>query len=177
VVTNSILYSQVFLDDHLKVFHRFVALMKNGFRHVLLEDNYKRKEGGTRADLAGWTPKQMLLRIDDDSKFLWNNLVTYAEFPPLVAPILAKANPKPRKAAGGFLHPDDTNEDIVAPILRAESNQDDKLLYEKICKELELDPLLLDNDSYMQVMNYNQFTYFELLPMAPQLRSTWASSS
>jgi hypothetical protein len=42
---------------------------------------------------------------------------------------------------------------------------------------LELDPLLRDNDSYMQVMNYNQFTYFELLPMAPQLRSTWASSS
>jgi hypothetical protein len=106
----------------LKVFHRFVALMKNGFRHVLLEDNYKRKEGATRPDKAGWTPKQMLHRIDDDSKFLWNNLVTYAEFPPLVAPILAKENPKERKRAGGFLHPGDTNEDIVVPILRAETN-------------------------------------------------------
>jgi hypothetical protein len=167
VVTNSILYSQVLLDDHLDVFHRFVTLMKNGFRHVLLGDNYKTKEGASRPDKAGWTPKQMLHRIDDDSKYLWNNLVTYAEFPPLVAPILAKENKKERKLVGGFLHPDDTNEDIVAPILRADINQDDKILYEKICRVLELDPLLRDNDSYMQVMNYNQFTYFELLPMTP----------
>jgi hypothetical protein len=166
----------VFLDDHLEVFHRFVALMKNGFRHVLLEDNYKKREGATRQDKAGWTPKQMLHRIDDDSKFLWNNLVTYAEFPPLVAPILAKETTNERKAAGGFLHPDDNNKDIVAPILRAETNQEDKILYEKICKVLEVDPRLIDFDSYMQVMNYNQFTYFELLPMAPQLRSKWTAS-
>jgi hypothetical protein len=167
----------IFLDDHLEVFHRFVPLMKNGFRHVVLEDNYKKKEGATRPDKAGWCPKQMLHRIDDDSKFLWNNLVSYAEFPPLVAPIMAKENTKERKKAGGFLHPGDNNKDIVAPILRADTNQADMKIYEKICKFLDVDPRLRDNDSYMQVMNYNQFSYFELLPMAPQLRSNWASSS
>jgi hypothetical protein len=35
----------VFLDDHLNVFLRFPTLMKFGFRHVLLEDNYKAREG------------------------------------------------------------------------------------------------------------------------------------
>jgi hypothetical protein len=80
----------------------------------------------------------MLYRIDDDSKYLWNSLVSYAEFPPLVAPILAKENRTERRLAGDFLHADDTNEDIVAPILRADTNQDDKILYEKICRMLEL---------------------------------------
>jgi trans-aconitate methyltransferase len=75
----------VFLDDHLEVFDRLPALMKNGFRHVVLEDNYKAREGATPKDKAGWTPKQMFHRTDDDADFLWNNLVSYAEFPPLVS--------------------------------------------------------------------------------------------
>ena len=57
----------VFLDDHQKVFDRWNVLMKYGFRHVLLEDNYKAEEGGTKHDKAGWTPKQMFARKDADS--------------------------------------------------------------------------------------------------------------
>jgi hypothetical protein len=38
----------VYFDDHLNIFDRFPALMKNSFRHVLLEDNYKVGEGKTR---------------------------------------------------------------------------------------------------------------------------------
>jgi hypothetical protein len=37
----------VYFDDHLNIFDRFPALMKNSFRHVLLEDNYKVGEGKT----------------------------------------------------------------------------------------------------------------------------------
>jgi len=61
----------VFLDDHLKVFDRWPTLMKHGFRHVLLEDNYKAREGATQQDKAGWTPKQMMARDDADSRFLF----------------------------------------------------------------------------------------------------------
>jgi len=160
----------VFLDDHLEVFDRLPALMKIGIRHVLLEDNYKAREGATRKDKAGWTPKQMFHRVDADSTFLWHNLMSYAEFPPLVPPIMAKESSEPRKAAGGFLHASDTNVDIVEPLLRPDTNKDDQELYEMICKHLDIDPRLRDKDSYMQVMNYNQFAYFELVPSAPRLR-------
>ena len=40
----------VFLDDHLKVFTRYQKLMEVGFRHIILEDNYKAREGATRDD-------------------------------------------------------------------------------------------------------------------------------
>jgi hypothetical protein len=165
----------VFLDDHLRVYDRFPALMKFGFRHVVLEDNYKKGEGATQPDKAGWCPKQMLARVDADSEYLFHNLISYAEFPPLIPPIMAKLNPKERKRAGGFLHPKDSNVDIVAPILRPdiEGNTIDQAIYQKIANKLGLDPKMEDNDSYMQFMNYNQFSYFELRPFAPHLRYTW----
>jgi len=165
----------VFLDDHLSVFDRFPPLMKFGFRHVVLEDNYKKGEGATGGDKAGWTPKQMFARVDDDSRYLWNNLASYAEFPPLVSSSLAESRRQfPRKKAGGFLHAQDDNKDVVAPLLRPELDEFDRKLYEdKICKRLGIDPVLADEDSYMQIMNYNQFSYFEIVPMAPRLRSKW----
>ncbi len=162
-----------FLDDHLVVFDRLAILMKFGIRHVLLEDNYKVKEGGTAMDRAGFTPKQMFYRVDDDSKYLWNNMISYAEFPPLVAPILAQRWNGTRKQAGGFLFATDTNIDVVPPILQAHlAGNSDYQVYERICKELKVDPLIQDHDSYMQIMNYNQFTYLELVPLAPRLRAT-----
>lgn len=162
----------VFLDDHLKVFDRWNILMKHGFQHVLLEDNYKAGEGATGDDKAGWTPKQMFARRDSDAQFLWHSLDSYAEFPPLVSPILSSGRGnQQRKAAGGFMHHLDRNHDIVAPILRPEYDKSDLAIYERICQTLGLDPNMLDDDSYMQILNYNQFTYMELRPGSPRLFS------
>ena len=146
--------------------------MKFGFRHVLLEDNYKAGEGATGEDKAGWTPKQMFARNDADANFLWHSLESYAEFPPLVSPILSSGRGQQvRKAAGGFLHHLDRNHDIVAPILRPETVEDDRVIYESICKRLGLDPKMLDNGSYMQILNYNQFAYMQVRPGSPRLFS------
>lgn len=35
----------VFIDDHLHAFKRIAGVMKFGIRHVVVEDNYKVKEG------------------------------------------------------------------------------------------------------------------------------------
>ena len=35
----------VFIDDHLHTFKRIAGVMKVGFRHIVVEDNYKLKEG------------------------------------------------------------------------------------------------------------------------------------
>ena len=159
----------VFLDDHLEVFFRLKYLHKFGFRHVVLEDNYKLGEGATLKDKAGWTPKQMFRKPDDiNSQWLFRNLISYAEFPPLVPPIMAKDFEIKRKKAGGFMHAKDGNTDIVAPLLRPDLSESDRKIYEQICKHLNVDPNIRDNESYMQLMNYNQFAYFELQPMAPQ---------
>ncbi|KAL7563097.1 hypothetical protein ACA910_012281 [Epithemia clementina (nom. ined.)] len=161
----------VFLDDHLAVFDRLPVLLKNGFKHVILEDKYKTREGATKGDKAGWTPKQMFARIDGDTKFLWHNTATYNEWPPMVPPSTCKNAALTRKNAGGFMHPNDTNVDIVEPILRPDKDPKDRKLYEKICKMLGIDdPDLKDQNNYMQVMNYNQIAYFELVPMSPHLR-------
>jgi hypothetical protein len=167
----------VFLDDHRRVFDRWNDVMRHGFRHVLLEDNYKIKEGATADDKAGWTPKQMLARVDHDSEFLWHSLESYAEFPPLVSPVLSAGRgdgpSTARKPAGGFLHHRDSNHDIVMPLLRPELDPrgEDAALFEKICRRLGLDPKMLDNDSYMQVLNYNQFSYLQVRPASPYLLS------
>lgn len=58
--------------------------------------------------------------------------------------------------------PYDTNTDIVEPILCPDLNKDDEALYMKIAKRLGVEPTLQDNESYMQMMNYNQFAYFEV---------------
>lgn len=177
----------VFIDDHLQVLHRLPALMKAGIRHVVVEDNYKIFEGATTKDKSGYTPKQLFaldaeksqrghLSVRNkgvkmmDATWLFNNIISYAEFPPLVPPIMAKAYTlTKRKEAGGFMYGTDTNTDIVAPILRPELNKEDMKLYRDIATALGYDPLLKDNQSYMQFMNYNQICYLELVPFAPSL--------
>mmetsp|Transcript_12874 Transcript_12874/g.14165 ORF Transcript_12874/g.14165 Transcript_12874/m.14165 type:complete len:106 (+) Transcript_12874:1-318(+) len=102
-------------------------------------------------------------------------MIQYAEFPPLVPSIMSKESTHPQKKAGGFMHQTDTNIDIVAPILRPDVSEKDNQIYEKICKKLGVDPSLKDDNSYMQLMNYNQISYFELVPMAPRLRgANWS---
>lgn len=58
----------------------------------------------------------------------------------------------------------DKNEDIVAPILRPDLNDEDMKEYVHIASQLEIDPSLKDNESYMQFMNYNQICYLEVVP-------------
>lgn len=159
----------VLLDDHLDPSTRYPTLVKMGFRHILLEDNYKANKGATQGDKAGWLPKQLFSRNDRDSQFFFQITKRYAEFPPLVPPILAKEYKKPSKPAGGFLHVTDDLKTLVAPLLRPDLDEDDRAIYEKICKSVGINPALTDDDSYMQVMNYNQFAYIELVPMAPRL--------
>jgi hypothetical protein len=142
-----------------------------------LEDNYKVKEGATQDDRSGWSPKQMFARNDTDSQFLFQIMVSYAEFPPLVPPIMAKEWKGLRRPSGGFMAPTDSNQDIVEPILRPDINQDDRALYLQIAKRLGVNISLQDNESYTQMMNYNQFTYFELAssPYLAKLYNTQTS--
>lgn len=85
-------------------------------------------------DKEGWTPKQMFARIDANTKFLWDNTVRYAEFPPLVPPILAQESTESRNIASSVLHHADTNTDIVEPLLfHPEQNETDREIYERVC--------------------------------------------
>lgn len=159
----------VYLDDHMIQFDRWNIIMKSGFRHVMAEDNYKVGEGATDEDKAGWTPKQMFARQDADAQFLWHSLDSYAEFPPLVSPILSSGRGGERKAH--HLHHSDRNHDIVSPLLRPETVEEDRAIYERICQRLGLDPKMMDNESYGQILTYNQIAYMEVRPGSPRLFS------
>uniref|UniRef100_A0A7S4RP51 Uncharacterized protein n=1 Tax=Ditylum brightwellii TaxID=49249 RepID=A0A7S4RP51_9STRA len=158
----------VFLDDHLHAFERIAGVMKIGLRHVLVEDNYKLREGATPKDKKS-TPKQMFSgpKWRTQGNWLFANIVAYSEFPPIVPPIMAKENTERRKKAGGFMVAADKNDDIVHPILRPDLNENDKRIYNNIATELGIDPALRDKESYMQFMNYNQICHLELLPVPP----------
>jgi len=160
----------VFIDDHLHAFERIAGVMKFGVRHVVVEDNYKINEGATRNDRIS-TPKQMFFgkQWKKEGDWLFNNLVAYAEFPPIVPPIMSKVSTEPRKKAGGFMHSSDENKDIVHPMLRPDLSEDDLKIYKDIATTLGIDPSLEDRFAYMQFMNYNQICHLELLPMPPKL--------
>lgn len=170
----------VFLDDHQEVIRCFPAIMKAGISHVIVEDNYRRGEGATTMDRDGQTPKQLFAyrRKKDngtlqDADWLFNNLISYTEFPPLVPPVMSKKYNGTRKVEGGFMFYNDTNSDIVEPLLRSDENEKDRQLYLDIAKSLGYDPELKDQESYMQFMNYNQICYLEVLPMAWRIVDLW----
>lgn len=165
----------VFLDDHLEVLPRFSTILKFGFKHVMLEDNYKLGEGATPGDKAGFTMKQLFAkqRPNPDADFIYHQLISYAEFPPLVPPIMAKEFNVERKKAGGFMVASDDNKDIAAPLLRPDANESDKTIYERICDQLNLDPKIRDNDTYMQLMNYNKICFMEVRQLSPRLVEKW----
>ena len=117
----------VFLDYHLGVLPRFSTILKFGFRHVMLED-YKLGEGATPGDKAGFTMKQLFAKPspNPDSEFLFHQLISYAEFPPIVPPIMAKNYSIERKRAGGFMVSGDDNNDISAPLLTPDVDDRDE---------------------------------------------------
>lgn len=160
----------VFIDDHLHTFNRIAAIMKVGIRHILVEDNYKIHEGATMNDKIS-TPKQMFggQKWKMEGNWLLNNLVSYAEFPPIIPPIMSEASSEPRKKAGGFMVAADDNTDIVAPMLRPDLSEDDMRVYTDISKAFNIDPTLQDRDSYMQFMNYNQICHLEVIAVPHSL--------
>ena len=148
-------------------------ISENQLNMVLLP-NRNNTTGATRDDKRS-TPKQMFYGSEwkKEGDWLFNNIVAYAEFPPIIPPIMAKAYTGERKKAGGFMVAADDNKDIVHPMLRPDLNLDDMTIYTEIAKFLGFDPTLADVDSYMQFMNYNQICYLELLPMARSLLDKW----
>jgi len=159
----------VYLDDHQHAYSRIKAVTEHGIQHVMSEDNYKVGEGSNPIDRRS-SPKQIFsLRQNNEEKesvrlFFDNHVKTYAEFPILVPPIMAKEWTEPKKAAGAFMHAADKNEDIVAPILRPDLDEDDLKLYKDIVAKLDYDPSLKDKESYMEFMNYCQIAYLKLSP-------------
>jgi hypothetical protein len=121
-------------------------------------------------------PKQMFHRVDKNTDFLFHQLISYTEFPPLVPPIMAKAFPGPKKPAGGFMVAADSNTGIMPPLFRPDLDEQDKVRYEEMCKRFGLDPTLQDDASCMQLMDYNQICYMELRPLAPYLTRIWKNA-
>ena len=168
----------VYIDDHLPFFPRVSTMLKFGFRHVILEDNYKLGHGATPGDRWA-TPKQLFnggvggraTQSKADALWLMDNLVAYAEFPPLVSGLLAPSSHKP-KPQGGFLTSEDDPNDYEEPILRPELSQDDKEFLQYIATELELDETFQDELSYTQLMNYVHIAYMEFKQFAPTLRKS-----
>ena len=131
--------------------------------------------GATALDKQS-TPKQYFLgdQYKTEANWLFRNTKIYAEFPPVVPPIMAKAFSGERKKAGGFMVASDKNTDIVHPILRPDLNEEDKKTYKVMSTALGIDPSLKDHESYMQFMNYNQICYLELLPVPRMLLTNYA---
>ena len=141
-----------FIDDHRGFFHRMKTFAKHGFRHLMNEDNYILGEGATRPDKIGLTPKQMFEKPESpDTEWLFHNLKRYAEFPPIIPPVLSKDTDHAKKAQGGFLHKTDDLTRIEEPLLRPDTNEADRQVFEKIAQALGLDPTLVDAQSYTEV--------------------------
>jgi hypothetical protein len=158
-----------------------------------LEDNYKIGQGATPGDRWA-TPKQLFNggvvggggggggkertrttkrqpSSEADAWWLFDNLITYAEFPPLVSGLLAPTSHRP-KPQGGFLTAKDDPADYEEPILRPELYPTDVELLHHIASELNLNETLTDKLSYTQLMNYVHIAYMEFKQFAPALRKS-----
>ena len=103
---------------------------------------------------------------DSIRHFFDHQVLKYAEFPPLVPPVMAKKFKGQRKLAGGFMVAKHRNKDIVCPMLRPDMRKRDMKTYKSVVAKLGYNPSLEDLESYMQFMNYNQIAYLELLPQS-----------
>lgn len=168
----------IFVDDHRGFFKRFPTFVKHGFRHVINEDNYKEKEGATRFDKQNLTPKQMFRALPRhaDTAWLFANLNIYAEFPPLLPPVMAQNTTHARKVQGGFLHPTDDLRAIEEPLLRPDTDGGDAAVFQRIARELDLDPTLQESQSYQEFMAYCFLAYMEIVPLVPRLARAWGLS-
>jgi len=165
----------ILMDDHQGFFNRMKTFVRYGFRHLINDDNYKWNEGATRLDKEGWMPKQMFYQTaSSNAEWLFYNLKQYAEFPPLLSPLLVSQNAThAKKVQGGFLHPTDDLTSIEEPLLRPELDSNDRKVLERIALALNLDATMVDAESYQEFMGYCFICYLELIPLAPMLQSAW----
>lgn len=169
----------VFVDDHIGFFTRFPTLVKYGFGHAINEDNYKAGEGVTDGDRSFLAPKQMLRARarHADTVWLFHNLQVYHEFPPLLPPIMSQNATHTKKKEGGLLHHTDDLRFIEEPLLRPDVSPDDKVLFAKIARELNIDANMSDSESYNEWMSYNYIAYMRIVPLAPRLAKEWNLTS
>ena len=66
---------------------------------------------------------------------------------------------------------------IFPPLLRPDVDDRNEAIYNRICAKLNLDPKVRDNDTYMQLMNYNQICYMEVRGLSPRLIEKWVWST
>ncbi|CAB9528027.1 expressed unknown protein [Seminavis robusta] len=155
----------IFQDDHTNSFEHVLTYMKYGFRHVLMEDNYRPGEGGSRVDKSGFSPKQMLARVDPDSKFFFSQLDSYAEFPPLFPPVLAKDAQIPYKHLyNAFLTPTQSVHDVHEPLFRPdlENRTEDQRFWLQANEQMGYDPQVKDKYSFFQWFQYVHIAYFRV---------------
>ncbi|KAL3908564.1 MAG: hypothetical protein SGILL_008435 [Bacillariaceae sp.] len=157
----------VFLDDHRHAFKRIASMMMQfGARHVIIEDNYKAGKGASQEDKES-TPKQSFSGklMDMEGKWLFQNLISYSEFPPLIpSTVLRQHIKRNRKNYGGFIEHDQDNQDSVPPMLRPDLSANDKHTFESIANNLGLNPSIKELREYEEFMNYNHICYLEIMP-------------
>ena len=76
--------------------------------------------------------------------------------------MMAKSHKGKRRKEGGFRFATDENNDIVHPILRPDIDEEDKEMHEEIAATLDVDPMLHNGQSYLELMTYNQMCYLKL---------------
>ena len=160
----------IFQDDHTNGFEHVLTYIKHGFRHILVEDNYRPGEGGNQADKAGYTPKQLLARSDADTQFFYGLLESYHEFPPLLPPSLVNPSIIPyRMLYDAFLTPTTNLEGVHAPLFRPdlpERREKDQTWLEEVTNVLDYDPKFGDKYSFFEFFQYVHICYFSFKPSA-----------
>jgi len=67
----------VFLDDHQNALERIKHAIKKGYKHLIFEDNYPTGQGDCLS------LKQVFDKNNSESKYLYDNIEIYYEFPPI----------------------------------------------------------------------------------------------
>ena len=78
----------VFFDDHQNAYERIKHAIKEGYKHLIFEDNYPTGQGDCLS------LKQVFDKNNIDSKYLYDNIEIYYEFPPIFKKELTRWNDK-----------------------------------------------------------------------------------
>ena len=154
----------VFLDDHMPVLTRIPALLKHGFSHLIVEDNYMPGEAEKNVGL-----KSLFFSNSTQAQEVASQLELYSEFPPLVygkkfADFSRASSVKVRMTAK--LHHTSDFHMITEPLLwldDPETGEDNLKWYHRFMKELNYQvETLKDWKTFNEMMIYNQILYVKL---------------
>eukprot|EP00602_Paraphysomonas_sp_CaronLab_P004431 CAMPEP_0185034104 /NCGR_PEP_ID=MMETSP1103-20130426/23681_1 /TAXON_ID=36769 /ORGANISM="Paraphysomonas bandaiensis, Strain Caron Lab Isolate" /LENGTH=343 /DNA_ID=CAMNT_0027570627 /DNA_START=39 /DNA_END=1067 /DNA_ORIENTATION=- len=152
----------VYEDDHQMSYARVTYLQKQGFQHMILEDNYPQQGGLTRQEHAN-SVKSTLERADDPkAAWLKRNLETYHEIPPVVfgSNVLSDHH---RRRQHCELYGNYTNlEYISRPLLMTDESREDY----KIALHIQSTLGLNFTTNYGEYMNYCNIAYFHIKPFS-----------